>query len=246
MEPEDVDGFEDENGCVDPDNDGDGMLDAADQCPVDAEDMDGFEDEDGCPDLDNDGDGVPDAADRCPMEPGPVDNQGCTWPDSDGDGVPDLFDSCVSVPGTIELYGCPEAPDMIIGEDRIEVVRSVYFRTDRDVIERRSFSLLNNVARVLNEHPEVLHVRIEGHADSRGSLEYNMRLSQQRAESVMRYLVEQGVDPSRLEAQGYGPTRPVVENATNEEELARNRNVAFTISRNQGDLQAHETETIDP
>src|SRR5690606_36060287 len=61
-EPEDMDGFEDEDGCPDPDNDRDTILDVNDKCPNEPEDFDGFEDEDGCPDPDNDGDGILDAA----------------------------------------------------------------------------------------------------------------------------------------------------------------------------------------
>ena len=66
--PEDRDGFEDEDGCPDPDNDHDGVPDAEDRCPSVAEDIDGFEDEDGCPDPDNDHDGIPDLEDKCPNE----------------------------------------------------------------------------------------------------------------------------------------------------------------------------------
>ena len=76
-DPEDKDGFEDDDGCPDPDNDKDGILDAKDKCPLEPEDKDGFQDEDGCPDPDNDKDGVPDASDKCPNEPGPADNNGC-------------------------------------------------------------------------------------------------------------------------------------------------------------------------
>ena len=68
-EPEDKDGFEDEDGCPDPDNDKDGIPDTADKCPNEPEDKDGFEDEDGCPDPDNDTDGLPDKTDKCPNEP---------------------------------------------------------------------------------------------------------------------------------------------------------------------------------
>ena len=77
--PEDFDGFQDGDGCPDPDNDGDGVPDASDRCPDAAEDLDGFQDGDGCPDLDNDGDGVPDIADACPGTPAGVvvDAQGC-------------------------------------------------------------------------------------------------------------------------------------------------------------------------
>lgn len=82
---EDVDGFEDTDGCPDPDNDGDGMDDADDQCPDEAEDADGFQDDDGCPDPDDDNDFVPDVDDRCPLEKedqkGPAD--GCPEVDFD-------------------------------------------------------------------------------------------------------------------------------------------------------------------
>jgi hypothetical protein len=79
-QPEDMDGFEDGDGCPDPDNDQDGTADDADECPDEPEDADGFEDSDGCPDPDNDGDGVPDADDRCDGEvepPGEADRDGC-------------------------------------------------------------------------------------------------------------------------------------------------------------------------
>ncbi|MBL8719775.1 MAG: thrombospondin type 3 repeat-containing protein [Myxococcales bacterium] len=76
-DPEDKDGFQDQDGCPDPDNDKDGILDKNDQCPNDPEDKDGFQDEDGCPDPDNDGDGVLDVDDQCPNLPGPKSNGGC-------------------------------------------------------------------------------------------------------------------------------------------------------------------------
>jgi outer membrane protein OmpA-like peptidoglycan-associated protein len=125
--PEDRDGFEDEDGCPEPDNDHDGIADAQDKCPDVAETVNGFEDDDGCPDVapDTDGDGVPDALDRCPFEPetlnGVRDEDGCpendsaplvavlasmgrpastasTPADSDGDGVPDDVDRCPATP----------------------------------------------------------------------------------------------------------------------------------------------------
>jgi OOP family OmpA-OmpF porin len=77
QEPEDKDGFEDEDGCPDLDNDNDGVVDAKDNCPNNTEDADGFEDGDGCPDLDNDGDGVSDVEDKCPGVRGLPDNNGC-------------------------------------------------------------------------------------------------------------------------------------------------------------------------
>jgi len=115
-DPEDKDGFEDEDGCPDYDNDGDGIPDSLDKCPNLAEDIDGFEDEDGCPDYDNDKDEVPDTLDKCPDEPEDRDNfedeDGCPDWDNDGDGVPDSLDKCPNLPEDIDMFededGCPD------------------------------------------------------------------------------------------------------------------------------------------
>ena len=95
---EDIDGFQDEDGCPDDDNDDDRVPDDLDRCPLAAEDVDGFEDEDGCPDSDNDGDGIPDTEDKCPLvaedRDGSQDADGCPEADDDGDGIPDAVDQC--------------------------------------------------------------------------------------------------------------------------------------------------------
>ena len=119
-EPEDKDGFEDSDGCPDPDNDQDGIPDIIDQCPDLAEDKNGFEDDDGCPDSqrDRDGDGIIDHLDRCPDEPedkdGFEDQDGCPDPDNDQDGIPDDRDRCPTDPEDIDGWqdedGCPD-PD---------------------------------------------------------------------------------------------------------------------------------------
>jgi len=229
-DPEDMDGFQDEDGCPDFDNDGDGVLDADDGCPMDAEDIDGFEDEDGCPDPDNDGDGILDADDKCPNEPGPPENDGCPDADRDGDGVPDRVDNCPDEPGTIENQGCQAAQLVVIGDGQLEILEKVFFRTGSAKLQPRSFVLLDNVAAVLNAHPEIPLIRVEGHTDSTGALKYNMRLSQKRAETVVRYLVGRGkVSRGRLLAEGFGPTRPVVPDARTRDELAQNRRVEFHI-----------------
>jgi len=229
-EPEDFDGFQDEDGCPDPDNDGDGVLDVNDGCPNDAEDIDGFQDEDGCPDPDNDGDGILDVDDQCPNEPGPPENNGCPAPDRDGDGVPDAVDNCPDEPGTIENQGCQEAQLVVIGAGKLEILEKVYFRTGSHKLQKRSFALLDNVASVLNNHPEIQLVRVEGHTDSVGKLKYNMGLSRRRAATVVRYLVGRGkVSKDRLVSEGFGPTRPVIPDARTKEELAQNRRVEFHI-----------------
>ncbi len=118
-EPEDMDGYEDSDGCPDLDNDLDGIPDSRDKCPTEPEDVDGFEDEDGCPDLDNDKDGIPDTADACPLKPetknGFKDEDGCPdAPDSDSDGIPDSRDQCPNEPEDTDGFqdedGCPD-PD---------------------------------------------------------------------------------------------------------------------------------------
>jgi hypothetical protein len=119
-EPEDRDGFQDQDGCPDPDNDFDNIPDVKDRCPNEPEDVDQFEDEDGCPEPDNDKDGIPDINDACPNSPedhkGKKPNDGCpsTTEDSDGDGIPDATDKCPDEPedkdGFEDDDGCPD-PD---------------------------------------------------------------------------------------------------------------------------------------
>jgi outer membrane protein OmpA-like peptidoglycan-associated protein len=119
-EPEDKDGFRDQDGCPDRDNDADGVDDALDKCPNQPEDFDQFQDDDGCPEGDNDRDGIDDLHDACPLDSedgkGPKPNDGCpaSRSDSDGDGVPDSIDRCPSEPedrdGFEDGDGCPD-PD---------------------------------------------------------------------------------------------------------------------------------------
>ena len=121
-EPEDFDGFKDEDGCPDPDNDNDGILDVNDRCPNVPEDFDGDHDTDGCPDIardgDRDGDGIPDSKDKCPDVPedkdGFEDLDGCPEPDNDKDGIPDKQDSCPDDAEDKDKFedadGCPD-PD---------------------------------------------------------------------------------------------------------------------------------------
>lgn len=113
---EDIDGFQDDDGCPDPDNDTDGIPDIKDKCPDEAEDKDGFQDDDGCPDPDNDTDGITDLKDQCPNVAedfdGFEDRDGCPDPDNDKDGLADSLDKC---PNEVEDFdsfddndGCPE------------------------------------------------------------------------------------------------------------------------------------------
>ncbi len=230
-QPEDFDQFEDDNGCPDTDNDNDGVADTADQCPMEAEDADGFEDENGCPDPDNDGDGILDTADQCPNEPGTGDTRGC--PDADGDRVPDNRDKCPNKPGPANLDpathdGCPER--VVVREDRIEILEKVFFELNSTQISAESHGLLDDVAKVLIAHPEILVVEVGGHTDSDGSASSNRKLSDGRAKAVREYLIKQGVAEQRLLAKGYGEDAPIADNKTDEGK-AKNRRVEFRILR---------------
>ncbi|HEX7972055.1 MAG TPA: OmpA family protein, partial [Thiobacillus sp.] len=220
-EPEDKDGFQDEDGCPDPDNDGDGIPDDLDRCPLDPEDTDGFQDEDGCPDPDNDGDGIVDKVDACPNAPGPIENRGCPVVDSDGDGIPDYKDKCPTVPAPGTVDGCPppkavepEAPKAEApAAPRKLTLEGVNFDTNSARLRPESMTILDNAAATLNEWGEV-KVEVAGHTDSTNTDAYNRKLSQRRAEAVRAYLVKKGVAADRLTAKGYGESRPVASNKT--------------------------------
>jgi outer membrane protein OmpA-like peptidoglycan-associated protein len=230
LDPEDHDGFEDENGCPDADNDADGLLDAQDKCPNAPEDKDGFQDADGCPDLDNDQDGVPDVRDKCPLEPedpdGFADDDGCPDPDNDNDGVLDADDACPTVPGPAHAKGCPSA--VRIDRSQIRILERIEFATNRAEIRPESLGIIDQVRGALEANPQIKKIRIEGHTDHRGSNEKNLKLSQHRAEAVMKYLILEGIAPERLEAKGWGEEKPLAGNDS-DEGMQTNRRVEFHI-----------------
>ncbi len=224
----------------DDDRDKDGIVDASDKCPDDPEDKDGFEDEDGCPDPDNDGDGILDVSDKCPNDPEDIDRwqdeDGCPDPDNDGDGILDVNDECPNDPETVNGFededGCPDEAHkkkrVVVKREKIEINDKIFFAYDSDRILPQSYDLLDNVAQVINEHTEIPAIFIEGHTDSDGPDDYNLALSDRRAKSVMRYLIDKGVAQDRLKAKGFGETQPIASNDT-EEGKAQNRRVEFNI-----------------
>ena len=235
-EPEDFDGFQDEDGCPEQeirDSDGDGIINSVDKCPIDPEDIDKYKDEDGCPDPDNDNDQIIDLKDSCPMEPEDyddfMDKDGCPDPDNDKDGIADASDNCPLKPGPQSNNGCP-APKyklIVVTEGKIELKQKVFFSLGKSVIKPVSFPLLNEVADVMknNKNMEIL---IEGHTDSTGRAELNLKLSDARANSVMLYLTEQEINPDRMQAMGYGKTKPIEDNRT-KAGRDKNRRVEFKI-----------------
>ena len=219
-EPEDKDGFQDDDGCPDLDNDGDGIPDSVDKCPNEPEDKDGFQDDDGCPDPDNDGDGIPDAADKCPNEPedkdGFQDEDGCPDPDNDGDGVLDANDKCPTEPETKNGFqdedGCPdELPTKL--KQFTGVIQGINFRVGDSALQSSSNVTLDKAVAVLKEFGD-LKMEIQGHTDNQpikagGKFADNQALSQARAETVRTYFVSKGIDEARVTAKGYGDSVPV-------------------------------------
>jgi outer membrane protein OmpA-like peptidoglycan-associated protein len=234
-EPEDKDGFQDADGCPDPDNDADGIPDVVDKCPNEPEDKDGFEDEDGCPDPDNDKDGIPDAADKCPNDPedkdGFEDADGCPDPDNDKDGIPDVADKCPNEFG-VPPDGCPKKYNLVVvTEQKIELKQTVFFDTNRATIKPVSFALLNDVAQAMKDNAKIV-VEVQGHTDSVGDDNFNLKLSQKRAESVRTYLIKKGITSDRMVAKGYGENVPIADNRT-AAGRAQNRRVEFVITSRQ-------------
>ncbi len=240
--PEDRDGFEDEDGCPEGnpnDRDGDRILDPFDKCPDDPEDYDQFQDEDGCPDLDNDNDKILDVDDLCPNDPedydGFEDEDGCPDLDNDKDHILDIDDKCPNEPERYNNFedadGCPDR-DVDVTSDLV-LLRPINFEYNKAVITRDSFKILDAVVATLGTdarhgNPDIKLVEVQGHTDERGDDAYNLDLSERRAAAVMKYLTEHGVDPKRLESQGYGETQPVEPSHT-ERAWALNRRVAFVI-----------------
>ena len=234
-EAEDFDGFQDADGCPDLDNDGDGVVDIRDNCPRVPEDLDAWEDEDGCPESDNDLDKIPDEFDKCPNEPGTRELEGCPETDRDRDGIADDTDNCPDEPETKNGYldedGCPDTPPtrVKVTRTRIEITETIQFATGSANLLPASSPILDDVVKVLQDAP-ALKVRIEGHTDSQGNDAFNLDLSSKRAASVLKYLTDKGISPSRLSSEGYGETQPIDTNRT-PSGRARNRRVEFKILR---------------
>jgi OmpA-OmpF porin, OOP family len=235
----DIPGPKENDGCpitANNDRDGDGIPDNVDKCPDQPEDFDGFQDADGCPDPDNDGDGIPDNLDLCPNDPedfdGFQDADGCPDPDNDHDGIPDKDDKCPNEPETFNGFqdadGCPDRGRVVVTETSIEILDVIHFEYNKAVIKPDSFPILDAIFATLQGNPSIQLVEIQGHTDERGDDAYNLDLSDKRAKAVMKYLVDKGVDPKRVTAQGYGETQPL-DRRHNEVAWAKNRRVAFLI-----------------
>ena len=200
-------------GC--PDKDNDGVADKDDKCP----DVAGKKEFNGCPDRD--GDGVIDVEDLCPDVKGLTKFAGC--PDTDGDGIPDNKDNCPEVAGVPETNGCPPALKGALLE------KMVHFNTDASVVMAKHIIDLNEIAAFMNENPTAT-ISVAGHADERESVEYNMRLSERRADYVIKYLKKKGMKNANIEKSFFGKSQPIADNNT-AEGRALNRRVEIRITK---------------
>lgn len=179
--PEDLDGFQDDDGCPDPDNDQDTIPDVDDQCPDLPERVNNIDDEDGCPDEDPQG---------CM-------HNGTLWPH--GSSVPvDACNTCSCRHGRLgpcTLLAC-----------RIEIREVIHFKRHQAAIPSASTPLLNEIAKALIAHPE-LSVVIQGHASA--DERRPDTLGERRAAAVLDHLIKRGVEARRLSARSFGAQRPI-------------------------------------
>ncbi|MBI1224869.1 MAG: OmpA family protein [Bacteroidetes bacterium] len=230
-------------GC--PDADGDGTPDRDDNCPREK----GSASNHGCPIYDADNDGIEDKDDLCPNQRGPSSTKGC--PDTDGDGIADKNDLCPTEAGTPGASGCPDddgdntpnhldkcpdekgtnegCPD-ISREDK-EVLafaaKNVQFETGKATLKAQSYASLEKVAEIMKKYPRY-NLNVDGHTDDTGDAGANRILSEERASSCYQYLLARGVDVSRMNYKGYGESKPIAPN-NSEEGRERNRRVEFNM-----------------
>lgn len=203
-------------GC--PDKDGDGLSDKDDQCPNKYGTLENF----GCPDTD--GDGVVDSEDLCPENAGSKEMHGC--PDEDGDGIIDINDKCPNQAGHIANQGCPEISKEV-QQVLDQALEGVQFESGGDVLTEASYGILDNLVKVMSESPSA-KLRAVGYTDSFGDDQKNLKLSENRAMSVKRYLSSKGIAENRIEAIGKGESNPIADNST-PEGRSKNRRVEFSI-----------------
>lgn len=205
-------------GCPGSDRDLDGIADVADKCP----DMPGIVLYEGCPDTDDDG--IPDHKDNCPGIKGMPSLMGC--PDTDGDGVADQYDTCPDKPGSAANSGCPgPIAQYLVGVP----FKALYFNSQKQDWFESSYLTLTEVIQILNDNPSY-KVRIEGHTDNSGELPANQLLSEQRAKKCYDYLLQKGIDASRMQYSGFGASRPAPSknpNSTEARQLSRRVEIYF-------------------
>jgi OOP family OmpA-OmpF porin len=214
------------DGCPAIDSDNDTFLDPVDKCPYEA----GIA-PDGCPPPDKDKDGFLDPVDACPEEPG-IAPDGCPPPpDSDGDGIIDKNDDCPLVKEIYNGYkdqdGCPDELPQEVKWKEGTPIEGIFFEFNKDKIQKKSIKTLDAAVAVLKQFDDI-RIEISGHTDDVGTDEANLDLSRRRAEAVKKYMVDQGVDPARIETIGYGRSKPI-DTGKSSKARAKNRRIEFRV-----------------
>jgi outer membrane protein OmpA-like peptidoglycan-associated protein len=251
--PEDKDGFEDEDGCPDPDNDKDEIADIEDACPNEPGKRTTDAKTNGCPVRDRDQDGIPDDEDKCPDmaedKDGFQDEDGCPDPDNDKDGLIDRDDQCPNEAETPNGYadddGCPDDVQVRVVGDYILLDERILFDTGKSIVLLPSQPLLWRVMLLIKKHPEYVHIEVEGYADERGDESFNQKLSEARARSVRNLLVRWGISPERLTSVGFGTSNPRVPNKSYKA-FRQNRRVEFKITRQSKDAVPTDANSATP
>lgn len=217
----------DMDGCP-LDGDKDGVADYLDKCPNTA--AGAAVGTDGCP-LDADNDGVADDLDKCPNTPAgvAVGTDGCPL-DADNDGVADYLDRCPNTPAGVKVNadGCPEEAVKAAAERFCSkpAIIAIQFDFDKADIKAKYYDELKTLGDFLMYFPKA-QGEISGHADSIGGKAYNVNLSQKRADSVKKYLVDTfNVDTDRITTKGYGESKPIASNKTKAGRAKNRRMVA--------------------
>ena len=215
-----VAGLKELNGC--PDADGDGIADKDDSCPNVA----GSKANNGCPDTD--GDGIVDKDDSCPNVAGPAANKGCPWPDTDGDGVLDKDDNCADVVGPASNNGCPEEVISAAAEKQLsDFAKTINFNSNRFSFKTGVSVQLDAIVSIMKEFDRA-NFSINGYTDSTGVASYNQKLSEKRANAVLKYLTDHGIAADRLSSKGFGEENPI-DNTNTSKGRANNRCVEIKV-----------------
>ncbi len=233
-------------GC--PDRDKDGVIDSEDLCP----DNFGPPFLRGCPD--NDGDGTPDKYDKCPEQPGEIDDDGCPLFDTDKDGIADKYDKCPQQPGSNDNNGCPlnqqqqaqqqqqqaaAQQQQIIERNKAiklsvtnrinDLTQNITFNNGQASLTNSGKAALDEIAKVMLEQVN-MKFHIAGHTDNLGSTATNLALSENRANTVRKYLVLKGIEAIRITSQGYGENNPIADNATSQGRIKNRRVEIFIVN----------------
>jgi len=165
--------------------------------------------------------------------------EGCAQQPLDHDAEP-VHDTPQPCPdGEVHPEGCPDMTRVKLRHGVLQIFDKIYFETAKAIIRPESFPTLNAVAAMIKLQPQLKLVEVQGHADERGDDDYNMQLTETRAQAVKQYLIEHGVASDRLYAHGYGETRPVCREH-GPSCWSQNRRVEFIIVVQEGDIPGQD------